>query len=189
MLIFVPNDFIDNSPVLRGLGLGRSWELGNFPRTQELSVRRRPDGKMELLPPRASRGVRSGEEATGTSWFALWLRTVWERINRKLFPRNQGFVRQVEALRGRPGYAAVLEGWRPTNRRDMLRVFARRDLPPVTGRRVPPAVLKYRENHAFLQIWIPAPASGRTCFRGNDRPLISGTISRFCSRSRQGCFT
>ncbi len=128
VLVFVPNDFIDNSPVLRGLGLGRSWELGNFP---EVSVKRRPDGKMEFLPPRASRVVRSGEEATGTSWFALWLRTVWERINRKLFPRNQGFIRQVEALRGRPGYAALLEGWRPTNRRDMLRVFTRRDLPPV----------------------------------------------------------
>ena len=126
MLVFVPNDFIDNSPVLRALA--HEWELGNFP---ELSVRRRPDGKMELLPPRASRVVRSGEEATGTSWFALWLRTVWERINRKLFPRNQGFVRQVEALRGRLGYAALLEGWRPTNRRDMLRVFALRDLPPV----------------------------------------------------------
>ena len=126
MLVFVPNDFIDNSPVLRALA--HEWELGNFP---ELSVRRRPDGKMELLPPRASRVVRSGEEATGTSWFVLWLRTVWERINRKLFPRNQGFVRQVEALRGRLGYAALLEGWRPTNRRDMLRVFALRDLPPV----------------------------------------------------------
>ena len=126
VLVFVPNDFIDNSPVLRALA--HEWELGNFP---ELSVKRRPDGPMELLPPRTSWVVHSGEEATGTFWFAFWLRTVWERINRKLFPRNQGFVRQVEALRGRPGYAALFEGWRPTNRRDMLRVFALRDLPPV----------------------------------------------------------
>ena len=126
VLVFVLNDFIDNSPVLRGLA--HEWELENFP---EVSVKRRPDGKMELLPPRASWVVRSGEEATETSWFAIWLRTVWDRAIGKLFPREHDFIRRVEALRGRSGYAALLEGWRPTKRRDMLRVFARRDLPPV----------------------------------------------------------
>ena len=100
-------------------------------KSPEVSVRRRPDEKMELLPPRASRVVRSGEEATETSWFALWLRTVWDRINRKLFPRNQAFIRRVETLRGRPGYAALLEGWKPINKNGFLRTFARRDLPPV----------------------------------------------------------
>ena len=66
------------------------------------------------------------------SWLAFWLRAK----KRALFPphppaRPSKFIREVEALRRQPGYAALLEGWRPTTRWDTSLVFARRDLPPL----------------------------------------------------------
>ena len=64
------------------------------------------------------------------SWLVLWLRAK----RKALFPpdRDPRLIREVEILlRRQPGHAALLEGWRPTTWRDMVRVFARRDLPPL----------------------------------------------------------
>ena len=140
VLVFVPNDFADNPPVLRTLtlrGVEREWKLRSEP-----AVRRRPDGKLELsLPqdrlPSSSRirtswaAARAMEKKTADrSWLAFWLRAK----KRALFPppaRPSRFIREVEALRRQPGYAALLEGWRPTGVHAMILVFARRDLPPL----------------------------------------------------------
>ena len=140
VLVFVSNDFMDNPPVLRTLtlrGEGREWKLRSEP-----VVRRRPDGKLELsLPqdplPSSSRtrtswaAARAMEKKTADrSRLAFWLHAK----KRALFPpppaRPSRFIREVEALRRQPGYAALLEGWRPTTRHTLFRVFARRDLPP-----------------------------------------------------------
>ena len=67
------------------------------------------------------------------SWFARWL---YSRKN-ALFPTDPDhrFMERLEALRRDPGHAALLEGWRPTRRpSSFIRMFARRDLPPFSGK-------------------------------------------------------
>ena len=132
VLVFVQNDFMNNAPVLRALALRGEVRL-----SWEPAVRRRLDGKLELSLPqdplpsssrtRPSWAARAMEEAVDRSWLVLWLR---EKTLSSLH-REPGFIREVEALRRQPGYAALLEGWRPTTRNDMFRVFSRRDLPPI----------------------------------------------------------
>ena len=130
VLVFVNNDFLDNSPVLQPLTLGE-WDRKHF---LALTVRRRSDGKLELrLPPPPSASIGFvGRRARGNpvkrSWLVLWLHAKKDA----LFPSDQDpeFRREVEALRRQPGNAALLEGWRPTTRQDAYLVFTRRDLPP-----------------------------------------------------------
>ncbi len=138
VLVFAPNDFRNNAPVLRGLRFQRRVRR-NF---LEPMVRRRSDGKLELawFRPRdqlsfpsspgaqASWAARAMNELADRSRLAFWLRAK----KRAFFPSvDPGFIRKVEALRRQPGYAAMLEGWRPTMQRDTVLVFARRDLPPL----------------------------------------------------------
>ena len=135
VLVFVYNDFINNAPVLRSLDL----LPGSRKRRFEPTVRRRPDGKLELAwslphqlpsvsPNRVSSWVvRAARKLTHHSWFARWLRAK----KNALFPWAIRHIEDVEALRRQPGYAALLEGWRPTRRPDFRRMFARRDLPPL----------------------------------------------------------
>ncbi len=136
VLVFVPNDFADNPPVLRALTL-RGGLRHNF---LEPTVGRRSDGKLELawfrprdrIPlsprPQPSWVARAMEKAADRSRLAFWLRAK----KRALFPsaREYVFHRNVEALSRWPGYAALFEGWRP-RRYEIIRFFARRDLPPV----------------------------------------------------------
>ena len=137
VLVFVHNDFVDNTPVLRALTL-----RGRHRKTPEPTVGRRSGGKLEWAwsrprdqlsfpwspRPQASWAARAMNELADRSWLAFWLRAK----KRALFPSvDPGLIREVEALRRQPGYTALLEGWRPTGiyDNDMLLVFARRDLP------------------------------------------------------------
>ena len=125
VLVFVYNDFKDNTPVLRMLRRGtRGLHL-------ETTVRRRPDGKLELVVPQdpPSWAARAMKKAADRSRLALWLHAK----KKALFPfdPDHEFRRKVETLRRQPGYAALLEGWRPTTPHDMFLEFARRDLPPL----------------------------------------------------------
>ena len=62
------------------------------------------------------------------SWFALWL---YAKKNALFRPDpNRRFIENLEALRRQPGYAVLLEGWRPTRRPKYPRMFARRDPHP-----------------------------------------------------------
>ena len=138
VLVFVANDFADNTPILRSLGL-RARQIREY--ILEPMVSRRSDGKLELawsrpqdrLPwssrPQASWAARAMEELWNHSWLAIWLRDK----KKALFPPelDPRFIRDAEALRRHPGHAALLEGWRPTTRRAVVGVFDRKDLPPV----------------------------------------------------------
>ena len=141
VLVFVPNDFINNAPVSRALQL-RAWDRKH---RLEPTVKRRPDGKLELAWSRLQDPLPSrfpSVSPTPASW-AAWARkevvegsrlALWLRAKKKaLFPpdREDWFVRDAEALRRQPGYAALLEGWRPTTRGDMVQIFTRRELPPL----------------------------------------------------------
>ena len=131
VLVFVENDLVNNTPVLR------AWELGDFrKRRSEPIVRRRSDGKLQLawsLPHRlpsvsptpVSWVVRAARKAPQYSRFAQWL------LSKKnaLFPWAGWRIKDLEALRRQPGYAALLEEWWLTRRYDFRRMFVRKDLP------------------------------------------------------------
>ena len=119
VLVFVSNDFIDNSSVLRGL-MSR-WDPDRMP---WMSARRNADGSMRLLPPAplptgvvvrgepAKRSLlyltrRALKIASGRSYFATWL-------NHRLTQLGVLYSFDVaEALRQRPGYESLLGTWQP----------------------------------------------------------------------------
>ena len=146
VLVFVDNDFDDNTPVLR------TWRLGT---RFEPIVRKRSDGELELawsilqdrLPrgslPLIARAARTGRKVMAHSWLALWL------LSKNMFPRIYDYTGDnalfsgvyagvrydiLEPLRRQPGFpeAFEFEGGRRITLRDMraLTMFHRRDLPP-----------------------------------------------------------
>ena len=147
VLVLVPNDFLDNSPVLRAISNG--WDPEHLPYT---SIIKRPDGTMELRPPDPGYddlglpvlpgGLESlVDRVAAISWLGTWLRAKkrnWYRIWRPPSLRP-GFVGQkiagrVETLSQRPRYAALLEGWQSSVRSwpEVLLAFDRRSVrPPV----------------------------------------------------------
>ena len=132
VLVFVNNDFVDNSPLLRAL-TSRRWS-----REWEPAVRRRSDGKLELSLPlqaplpsssrdRPSWAARAMEEAVNRSWLVFWLRDK----KKALFPPppDPRWIRELETLRRQPDHAARLEGLRPTISA-IFQGFFQRDLLP-----------------------------------------------------------
>ena len=140
VLVFSPNDFPRNSPILEALT--RRWDPERMPHH---SIERRPDGKMTLRPPhpdfaefRPPRlpgperwAARALEAASAFSWFAGWLEAR-TRASR-LFRPDPGpeLVMRVEQLSRRPRYAKLLEGLEPAMLQNMQRTLASRNPPPV----------------------------------------------------------
>ena len=136
ILVFVNNDFVDNAPILKGLRQGvdpdRLWNV---------SATRGVDGSITLRPPYpphsqesrlvvSSRPTRTADHATGVSSLANWL----DAKRRASFADDTDaeLVAQVALLSQRsPGYAALLDGWRPTTREGMDDPFYAQDLPSV----------------------------------------------------------
>ena len=137
VLVFVNNDFVDNAPILKGLRQGvdpdRLWNV---------SATRGADGSITLRPPFPphsqesrlavpSRHTRTADHATGVSSLANWL----DAKRRASFADDTDpeLVARVALLSRRsPGYAALLDGWRPTTREGMDDPFLHaQDLPPV----------------------------------------------------------
>ena len=131
------NDFVDNAPILKGLRQGvdpdRLWNV---------SATRGADGSITLRPPYPphsqesrlavpSRHTRTADHLGGVSPFANWL----DAKRRASFPDDTDpeLIAQVTLLSRRsPGYAALLDGWRPTTREGMDDPFVHtQDLPPV----------------------------------------------------------
>ena len=140
VLVFVGNDFVDNAAVLRALEEGRDPD-----RLPYAHAARRPDGTIELRPPRPyyeeymfprlpgqpkSWSARAGDRAARISLFANWLRYTLNRRSADEGP-DPRLVMQAALLRQRPCCAALLAGWRPTTREDLRRMFTQSDLPPV----------------------------------------------------------
>ncbi len=142
VLVFVPNDFLDNHPLLRSLG---GFDPDYVP---EIHAARRPDGKIELRPPHPDAAqftlprpppgppdpwyVHILWRAVKFSWFARRLDAqmcVHIPANCATNPRKLPFW--VETLRQRPRYAALLADWRPTTREDLYWMFSESSLPPV----------------------------------------------------------
>ena len=141
VLVFVPNDFVNNAPILHGLYRGVDPD-----RLTEVSATRGADGTITLRPPHppspesrlatmASTSppwyTRATDHLTGISLLANWL-----DAKRRAFSSADTDPELIAwvALLGRrsPRYAALFDGWRPTTRSDIRTPFREaRDLPPV----------------------------------------------------------
>ena len=136
VLVFVNNDFVDNAPILKGLHQGVEPD-----KLTNVSATRGADGIITLQPPHPispksrlavpSRHTRTADHATGMSSFANWLNAK-RRASFRGRHRSE-LVAHVALLSQRsPGYAALLDGWRPTTREGMDDPFLHaQDLPPV----------------------------------------------------------
>ncbi len=135
-LVFVLNDFADNSPFLDSL------YSGHYPdRIPWVSAERNANGTIRLRPPHPDGQyglplpdpyplyMRVLRRMTWFSYFANWLDA---KIN-ALFPPDPHpvMIARAELLSLRPRYASLLAGWQPTTRGSIDEMFAAKDLPPV----------------------------------------------------------
>ena len=136
VLVFVYNDFMNNAPILEGLHRGIDPD-----RLAEASATRGADGTITLRPPyppsaesrlAPPRHTRVTHRLTDMSLFANWLDAKWRALSTS-DDIDPGLVAQVALLSRRsPGYAALLDGWRPTTREGINDPFRfARDLPAI----------------------------------------------------------
>ena len=144
VLVFVPNDFMNNAPILDGLNRGMYPD-----RLKNVSATRGADGSIKLRPPwpgtwpdaeiriavppaPAPSHTRATDYLTGISLFVNWL-DAKKRALSASDDIDPELIAQVTLLSRRsPGYAALLDGWRPTKRDDIRASFLyARDLQPV----------------------------------------------------------
>lgn len=150
VLVFLPNDFIDNFPLLAALETGLDPDRMPYVTatrdTHGRIVLRPPDPEYRYLEsPRSSRPRSpwyrtAAERVTQASWFATWLAVKFDTLAYPWDGQVLGAdplsrtVGRAELLRRRPGYAELLDGWRPPPHvvPDLaLRDVALRNLPPV----------------------------------------------------------
>ena len=132
VLVFVLNDFIDNSSVLKCLL--EKWDPDRMP---WMSAKRTADGSLRLVPPDPDWRVqwppakriplylarRALKIASGRSYFATWLNATLIRLG-VLYSFDA-----AEALRQRPGYESLLGDWQPKPGQPM-QLFNEEYLPP-----------------------------------------------------------
>lgn len=123
VLVYVPNDLMDSSPVLHALNTG--WDPDRYP--GYTGARRDDDGTIELRPPHPEPAkllpdtgagrqpwlARALDGPSRISYLAAWLDEVMERVNNHADSRM--LAARVDALIERPAYRASLDGWRPTS--------------------------------------------------------------------------
>ena len=137
-LVFAENDFADNHSAL--LSAQRGIEPGRIP---FVSAQRNENGTWSLrlpnpdfspLPNRASEPParlrsRIREALRARSYFARWLFAKRDALDPS--DREQDFISWAEAISRIPGYESFLDGWEPTSRRALRRVFEQEELPPL----------------------------------------------------------
>ena len=126
ILVFVLNDYMNNSSILTAVSKG--WDPDHP--ASYATVRRDANGILQLVPPNPkprplmpprplppptfSQNMRNailGSE----SWFAMWLNAKWNAL---VSTKVETSLRtNAEHLSHRPAYASVLDGWLPTTRR------------------------------------------------------------------------
>ena len=124
VLVFVPNDFKDNSPILAGLHRGIDPD-----RLRNVFAARGADGAIMLRPPhpQVSRLVErrprasAADSLAGVSFFAKWLDAKMDAVLGRHPPE---LIAGAELLSRRsPRHAALLDGWRPTTREHIHEPF------------------------------------------------------------------
>ena len=123
VLVFVPNDYIDNFPLWKSLRRG-GWDPEHLP---YVSAARAEDGGFRLRPPDpdfrpfrppATPGWKSLViRALDVSWFWRWLRAKHFALltDKREIDHYAQRASRAELLRRRPAYAPLLDGWRPVS--------------------------------------------------------------------------
>lgn len=137
VLVFVINDFPNNSSVLEALRYG--WDPEHPPR---VFATRAKDGTMKILPidpewhkhlltrvPDPPSGILTSLE--GRLWFLSWLRSRLTALGLFTTPAQSSLSTWAEILQKRPQYANLLEGWQLSTIVGMGHVFLQESLPPV----------------------------------------------------------
>ena len=137
VLVFVPNDYIDNFPLWKAIRIGLDPESLPY-----ISAARAEDGSFRLRPPdpdyrrfrlpRLSgppstpegRALICGKRVFRTSRFVDWLCTKFS--DGTLTSQQVGWAK---LLSRRPAYGALLDGWRPVSRGNTRMRFAN-EAPP-----------------------------------------------------------
>ena len=144
-LVFIDNDFRDNSALLWALQFG--LDPDHIPR---VTAARNADGTIELRPPDPDwqkhalpslprpRQMRIRRSLTQMSYFAKWL-DLKKGILPLFRPGADGgadpqLIAWAEMLSRRPRYAALLDGWQPTTQADVTAMFREEKLPPIFER-------------------------------------------------------
>lgn len=146
VLVFVVNDFSNNSPTLTAVR--RGWDPDHP--ISRASARRDANGAMQLVPPSpAPQALVSSSDRRprplaprmhlSSSWFSAWLNAKWNKLVpkakwSKLVPEVKlGSLRKnAEELRRRPAYASLFDdGWLPTAHRYINQQFKQAYLPKV----------------------------------------------------------
>ena len=137
VLVFVSNDFMNNAPILDGLNRGVDPD-----RLPNVSATRGADGTITLQPPYPpsqstrlavpSRHPRVTDRLTDMSPLANWLDAKKRALSTSDDIDPKLIARVALLSRRSPGYAALLDGWRPTTREGLRVPFRHtQDLPPV----------------------------------------------------------
>ena len=132
VLVFVDNDFMDNSPVLGALRSGIGWDPDRA--APYVTAIRSEDGTMKLRPPDRNwaplpRLPSEGEANTATVPLLVeWLRS----RNAELSPEaDRQLLAWVEFLSRRPHMERLFDGWIPHTDNRTKSTFNESDLPPV----------------------------------------------------------
>ena len=142
VLVFVPNDFWNNAPILYGLRQGVDPD-----RLTKVSATRGADGTITLRPPHPPSA--ESRLATMASTSPPWYSRVTDRLidmsllSKSLDAKRRALstsddidpelIAQVALLSRRsPRYAALLDGWRPTTRGSIANPFkTAQDMPAI----------------------------------------------------------
>ena len=136
VLVYVANDFLDNSPILTALEKGYDPE-----RIPWVSAERRADGMPALRPPHPDYGAHrlplllppahaALKRAARISYFAKWLDA---KVGLSFAPSpDPELLLWTSLLSQRPRYASLLAGWQPKTREDLRHILAGKDLPPIS---------------------------------------------------------
>ena len=144
VLVFVVNDFMNNSSVLQALqstyGLPEKWPYATAHKREDRSIELRSPHPSFASPDvlELNAAVGRGADFTGpalgrvlsVSYFANWMRAKWRVL---LPPKNIGPVNVADRARDLsrlPCCRNVLDGWTPANRGSINDVFRRETLPP-----------------------------------------------------------
>ncbi len=154
-LVFVPNDFPDNSTILTALEHG--LDPDHMPRvTAAIGANGTPDLRppdpdylaFRMAPPFKQAQTSDNDEvkpytaafasvvgsakteAVNYSYFAKWLDVKYVPVARNK-TRRPKLVWQADLLSQRPRYSTLLQEWTPTTYRNLSEIFSESDLPPV----------------------------------------------------------
>ena len=139
VLVFVDNDFMDNSAFLDMFSIRRRLDPEHLP---FVYAERGVDRKIELRPPDPDWASRPPQPHSATIWTSRvvewvtrrsWLADWLDAKVGALSPvrADPELISWLETLSSRPGYETHLDGWRPAVRTRANDEFEKEDPPPV----------------------------------------------------------